>query len=455
MTTLAEHIIVAGAENRPPMIEKSMYDSCVEENRQTGPKKYSELTKAQQLQDDCDVQATNIILHGLPTDVYALVNHQEAAKDIWDRVKMLMKGTELLYQERECRLYNLFDKFAYVQVQVNTKFLNALPSEWSKFVTNVKLAKSLYTTNYDQLYAYLSQHANEVRITRERYMDPLALAANSPTIYNPSQSPQHSDPIECINKAMAFLSVVASRFPPSNNQLKTSSNLINQATIQDGRVTVQRVQGRQNQSYVGTGNRGIATTLKGNFAAGQPRVVKCYNCQGERHMAKQCTQPKRPRNVAWFKEKLMLAEAQEADLDAYDSDCDDLSSAKAVLMANLSSCDPEVLFESQDAVIHDTNSSAPNDLLVLSLVEQMTDHVPHLDKENQTNKMVNESLTAELERYKERVTIFKQRLNVDLNKREKLIDSQMDDLIRDRNAKLAAFQQEIDTLKETLSNNVK
>nr|GEY17438.1 hypothetical protein [Tanacetum cinerariifolium] len=42
------------------------------------------------------------------------------------------------------------------------------------------------------------------------------------------------------------------------------------------------------------------------------RVVKCYNCQGERHMARQCTQPKRPRNVAWYKDKAMLAEAQEA-----------------------------------------------------------------------------------------------------------------------------------------------
>ncbi|GJT49600.1 hypothetical protein Tco_0975757 [Tanacetum coccineum] len=77
--TLAEHIIVAGAENRPPMLEKSMYDlwasrihlfikgkknsrmmldsidngplvyPTVEENGQTRPKKYSELTEAQQL----------------------------------------------------------------------------------------------------------------------------------------------------------------------------------------------------------------------------------------------------------------------------------------------------------------------------------------------------------------------------------------------------------------------
>ncbi|GJV42533.1 hypothetical protein Tco_1420973 [Tanacetum coccineum] len=75
----------------------------------------------------------------------------------------------------------------------------------------------------------------------------------------------------------------------------------------------------------------------------------------------------------------------------------------------------QYLQELQDAIIQDTNSSAPYDLLVLSLVEQMTDHVAHLDKENQTNKMVNESLTDELERYKERVAIFEQRQNVDLN----------------------------------------
>ncbi|GJX15614.1 hypothetical protein Tco_0216446 [Tanacetum coccineum] len=69
--------------------------------------------------------------------------------------------------------------------------------------------------------------------------------------------------------------------------------------------------------------------------------------------------------------------------------------------------------------------------------------------------MVNESSTIELERYKERITIFEQRLNIDLNNREKFIDSQMNDLIRDRNTKLSALQQEIDTLKHNLSQNVK
>ncbi|GKF50759.1 hypothetical protein Tco_0147226 [Tanacetum coccineum] len=58
------------------------------------------------------------------------------------------------------------------------------------------------------------------------------------------------DLIACLNKAMAFLTAIASsRFPSTNNQLRTSSNPRNQATIQDGRVTVQQVQGKQGQSY--------------------------------------------------------------------------------------------------------------------------------------------------------------------------------------------------------------
>ncbi|GKA74560.1 hypothetical protein Tco_0780862 [Tanacetum coccineum] len=80
------------------------------------------------------------------------------------------------------------------QFQVNTKFLNSLPPEWSKFVTDVKLVRDLHTTNFDQLNAYLEQHelhANEVRIMRERNQDPLALVANhqmTPSHFNTYQS---------------------------------------------------------------------------------------------------------------------------------------------------------------------------------------------------------------------------------------------------------------------------
>ncbi|GJX49111.1 hypothetical protein Tco_0275956 [Tanacetum coccineum] len=66
-------------------------------------------------------------------------------------------------------------------IQVNTKFINHLQLEWSKFVTDVKLAKDLHSTNFDQLYTYLIQHeahANEVRIMKERFPNPLGYAGS-------------------------------------------------------------------------------------------------------------------------------------------------------------------------------------------------------------------------------------------------------------------------------------
>nr|GEV12007.1 hypothetical protein [Tanacetum cinerariifolium] len=100
-------------------------------------KKNVELFVAEKIQADCDMKATSIILQGLPADIYLL--------------------------ERECKLYDAFDKFTHIkreslhkyylrftqlindmniynmkmeQFQVNTKFLNILPPEWSKFVTD-------------------------------------------------------------------------------------------------------------------------------------------------------------------------------------------------------------------------------------------------------------------------------------------------------------------------------
>ncbi|GJS66987.1 reverse transcriptase domain-containing protein [Tanacetum coccineum] len=324
----------------------------------------------------------------------------------------------------------------------------------------------------------------------------------------------------------------------TNNQLRTSSNPRNQATIQDGRVTVQQVQGRQGQNYSGTTYKSNATSSRGNTTSGQARVVKCYNCQGEGHMARQCTQPKRPRNAAWYKEKAMLAEAQEAgqildeeqlafladpgiladqaqtiiphnaafqteDLDTYDSDCDDLSTAQAVLMANISNYGSDIisevpnsetylndmdnqsvhalqdfeqtpvmdftdneissdsniipysqyLQETQQATVQDTNLQAQQDSMILSVIEQMSEqminHVNNWEKANKEQK--NESITAELERYKERVKNFEQRLNIDLSTREKMIDSQMDDMIREK----LALKEQIDSLEQHLSKQIK
>ncbi|GJR70892.1 retrovirus-related pol polyprotein from transposon TNT 1-94 [Tanacetum coccineum] len=410
--TLAEYMILSGAENRPPMLDKNLYDywksrmelymqnrehgrmilesvehgpliwPMVEENVIIRTNKYAELSAGEKIQADCDMKATNIILQGLPADIYSLVNHHRVAKDLWERVQLLMQCTSLTKQERECKLYDAFDKFTHIkgeslntyylrftqlindiniykmkmeQFQVNTKFLNSLTPEW--IIPQV---------------SYQSPQAPTQLITESPFEDSGFVVP----VFS-----LRDDPIACLNKAMDFITAVASsRFPSTNNQLRTSSNPRNQATIQDGRVIMQQVHGRQGQNYSGTTYKGNATSSRGNTTSGQARVIKCYNCQGEGHMARQCTQPKGPRNSMWYKDKAKLAEAQEAgqildeeqlafladpgipagqaqtiipynvafqteDLDTYDSDCDDLSTAQAVLMANISNYGSDVISE--------------------------------------------------------------------------------------------------------------
>ncbi|GJZ59157.1 hypothetical protein Tco_0614973 [Tanacetum coccineum] len=137
---------------------------------------------------------------------------------------------------------------------------------------------------------------------------------------------QGDDPIACLNKAMAFLSAVAaSRFPSTNNQLRTSSNMRNQATIQDGRVT----EGRQGLLNV------ILIKLKDTWLGN----ALSLRSQGMLH------DPGIPDGQAAQTNILNNAAFQTEDLDAYDSDCDDVSTAQAVLMANLSNYGSDVILD--------------------------------------------------------------------------------------------------------------
>ncbi|GJU13878.1 hypothetical protein Tco_1136274 [Tanacetum coccineum] len=85
----------------------------IEENGVTRLKKYSELSATEAIQANCDVKATNIILQGLPPKIYELVSNYRIAKELWERIQLLMQGTSLTKQERGCKLYDEFDKFAY------------------------------------------------------------------------------------------------------------------------------------------------------------------------------------------------------------------------------------------------------------------------------------------------------------------------------------------------------
>ncbi|GJW74735.1 retrovirus-related pol polyprotein from transposon TNT 1-94 [Tanacetum coccineum] len=112
----------------------------------------------------------------------------------------------------------------------------------------------------------------------------------------------------------------------------------------------------------------------------------------------------------------------------------------------------QYLIESQTAAVQDINYSAQQNALILFVFEQLSNQVTNYNKVNNDNIIANETLYAELERYKERITLLKERQNVDLGTREKLI---IDDIIRDKNAQFADFEKEINNLKQNLSEQSK
>nr|GFB12689.1 hypothetical protein [Tanacetum cinerariifolium] len=255
----------------------------------------------------------------------------------------------------------------------------------------VKLNRGLRDSNYDQLYTYLKQHethAQENKMMLDRFsqptLDPLALMSNvsNPQHYSPSFLPSSSAQvpqpivdsslspakslIENLTNTLALLTQSYKTFlPQTNNQLRTSSNARNQATVQDGRV-----------NRVGNVNLGHARSS-------QARHVKCYNCNDTGHIARNCTQPKRPQNSEYFKDKMLLMQVQENevaldekqllflaggqdkafdndvdeqpgqdlslnvdnvfqadDYDAFDSNVDEAPTGQTMFMANLLSADP-------------------------------------------------------------------------------------------------------------------
>nr|GEX90512.1 hypothetical protein [Tanacetum cinerariifolium] len=160
----------------------------IEENDVTRTKKYEELSATEKIQANCNLKATNIILQGLPSDIYLLVNHHRVAKDLWERVQLLMQ----VYQDA-CPQPQSIPQTEYIVSIVN---------------------QQTHLTEFPQIDSGLT-----------------ALVFK-----------QEDDLIDAINKMMSFLStVVISRFPTTNNQLRNSSNPRQQATIHDRRVTVQPV----------------------------------------------------------------------------------------------------------------------------------------------------------------------------------------------------------------------
>ncbi|GJW95771.1 retrovirus-related pol polyprotein from transposon TNT 1-94 [Tanacetum coccineum] len=509
MSNMSEDIQYADSDTRPPMLDRTDFESWQQRIRlyclgkdngenimksitegpfqmgmviqtvaeetegapQLGPKRarvFIDLTTEEKERYKANIRATNILLQGIPKDIYTLINHYTDAKDIWDNVKMILEGSELTKDDRESQLHDEFERFRQIKgetihayyvrftklindmrnikmtmsrMQLNSKFVNNVLSEWSRFITEVKLNRGLKESNFDQL--------NNAR-----------------------------------------------------------------------------------------GNTGGQNRV-GNVNPGQAKPIKCYNCNELRHIARECPRPKRSQDLNYFKDKMLLMQAQEngavldeeqllflvgeqvtnfdddvddppeqdfalnvdhvfeADqLDAFNSDVNEAPTTHTMFMANLTNKDPilnevgtsydsDILSKVQDHDnyhdsvyghhdVHEMQNNIQQDYVIDSeadytsdsniisndqYVEDNTEHVVQSNVSfvqndalrsiidemhekgvqsrivNKHDKVVKHSLNSELARYKELVGEYEKRAKFELTEREQKIDEQMRIIISDRNRK--------------------
>ncbi|GJY75289.1 putative reverse transcriptase domain-containing protein, partial [Tanacetum coccineum] len=271
----------------------------------------SKITEGNKKKCIADVKVMNYLLQAIPNNIYNLVDACKNAKEVWERIKRLMFGSDVTNHVRHSCLMDEFDKFAAkegeslesyerltmlvnimdhnnvrpIPMSINTKFLNCLEPEWSKYVT-------MYEDEYQ---GELQGDSQEDKLTT----------------------------------AMMLLSrAITKKFStPNNNRLRTSSNTRNQSVIEDGRVDIQT----KNACYGSNGNKNIRRQNRnqafnvGNRNDDNNRIIQrvpqtesipgreniqCYNCNERGQYARDCHKP-RVHDAKYFREQMLLVMKDE------------------------------------------------------------------------------------------------------------------------------------------------
>ncbi|GJS68856.1 retrovirus-related pol polyprotein from transposon TNT 1-94 [Tanacetum coccineum] len=277
------------------------------------------------------------------------------AKEMWERIKRLMHGSEITTHVRYSRLMDEFDKFASkegesldsvherltplvnildrnnvrpIPVAINKKFLNCLQPKWSKYVTMCREVIMEYLVNISKRRAFWSLNEDILKITILKTNTPypsrkIRLVDYDDEYQGELQGDSQEDKL---TTAMMLLArAISQKFSTlTNNRLRVSSNTRNQAVVQDGRVDIQT----KNASYGGNANKNVGRNRTQGFNAGDesnqiiqrvPRTettpskanVQCYNCNEKGHYARECQKPK-VRDSKFFREQMLLAMKDEA-----------------------------------------------------------------------------------------------------------------------------------------------
>ncbi|GJR30823.1 putative ribonuclease H-like domain-containing protein [Tanacetum coccineum] len=333
-------------QNRPykrPMIPNPDND------QQTILEPLSKMTEGNKKQYIADVKVVNYLLQAILNDIYNSVDASkegESLKSVYERLTTLV---------------NIMNRNNVhpIPVSINTKFLNCLQPEWSKYVTMVRHNQTRDTVSYDVLYDSLVQFephvlASKAKKAAKNY-DPLALlvysnASSSHSHANSSYSPQPyyvTHPSSVVDYKDEYQGELQG---DSQEDKLTSSNIRNQARVP------------RTESTLGKAN------------------VQCYNCNEKGHYARDYQKP-RMRDAKYFREQMLLALKDEAgsnlnnkendfmiDSSYGDETMEELTAA-VMLMARIQPADGNT------ETVPSYDAKAVNEVNALSKVHEQVSHV--------------------------------------------------------------------------------
>nr|GEZ12402.1 hypothetical protein [Tanacetum cinerariifolium] len=450
-----QDIYAAGSESHPPMLNKENYVPWSSrllryaKSRPNGKLIHNSIINGPYI--EADNQAIQTVLLGLPEDIYAAVDSCKTAQEIWLRVQQMMKGSDIGIQEKKAKLFNEWERFTSNEKELieyyyhrflklmndlkrnkhfpekiasNLKFLNNLQPEWSRYVTIVHQTKDLHTADYTQLCDFLKYNQ------KENYMQ------------QPMPNPEDiTDPTTAMNMALAPMAKAfkLNYSTPTNNNQRILSNTRNRQIAQPGMNMGQDrqmqmvrgngenqfreyagqivrnlngynvVQNVRNQNLNGNGNL-VAVRAEGNAAGRNGNQIRCYNCRGVGHFARNYTIRLRRKDAAYLQTQLLIAQKEEAeiqlqaeefDLMAAAADLDEIKEVNAnyILMANLQQAstlgtqiDKAPVYDTDgSAEVHDYENCYDNDIFnMFTQEEQYTELLepipePHQVPQNDNN----------------------------------------------------------------------
>nr|GEW84322.1 hypothetical protein [Tanacetum cinerariifolium] len=314
------------------------------------------------------VSSSLTILLNLPEDIYAAVDSCETAQEISLRVQQMMKGSDIGIQEK-AKLFNEWERFTSNEgesiesyyhrflklmndlkrnkhfpekIASNLKFLNNLQPEWSRHVTIVHQTKDLHTADYTQLYDFLKYNQKE-RISSN---------PKNRQIAQPGMNMGQDRQMQMVggnggNQFRQYAGHNAGNLAGYNDVI---GNQVIQNAVQNPRIQnvgnqngLIGVQWNGNQNQIGNGNL-VATHADGNADGKNENQIRCYNCMGVGHYARNCTVRPRRRVAAYLQTQLLIAQNEEAgiqlqaeeyDLIAVAANLDEIKkvNANCILMA--------------------------------------------------------------------------------------------------------------------------